>query len=117
KGITFVQAFQYWAKVFAISAPAFVLMAVYGGYNTRLAENAAKPKGVPAFASQTRIEIPGAEKAPANVVVFGPGDTHFLLPDGAVLKSVTTKRKPVKGEDPIRPWQLLDPPPKPEGKG
>src|SRR5690349_22392748 len=30
KGITFVQAFQYWAKMFAISVPVFVLMAVYG---------------------------------------------------------------------------------------
>src|SRR5215472_1960969 len=30
KGITFVQAFQYWAKMFAIAAPVFVLMAVYG---------------------------------------------------------------------------------------
>src|SRR5213078_2296462 len=33
KGITFVQAFQYWAKVFAISTPVFVLLSVYGGYN------------------------------------------------------------------------------------
>ena len=30
KGITLVQAFQYWAKMFAISVPVFVLMAVYG---------------------------------------------------------------------------------------
>src|SRR5678815_5132726 len=30
KGITLVQAFQYWAKMFAISVPIFVLMAVYG---------------------------------------------------------------------------------------
>src|SRR5437868_85811 len=33
KGITFVQAFQYWLKMFAIAAPVFVLMAVYGGYH------------------------------------------------------------------------------------
>ncbi len=31
KGITFVQAFQYWAKLFAISAPIFVLTAVLRG--------------------------------------------------------------------------------------
>src|SRR5438067_2846216 len=30
KGITLVQAVQYWAKMFAISIPIFVLMAVYG---------------------------------------------------------------------------------------
>ena len=33
KGITLVQAFQYWVKMFAISVPIFVLMAVFGFYN------------------------------------------------------------------------------------
>src|SRR5450432_4542069 len=32
KGITLVQAFQYWIKLFAITVPVFVLMAVYGFY-------------------------------------------------------------------------------------
>src|SRR5438045_3934383 len=32
KGITFVQAFQFWVKAFAISVPAFVLLAVFGSY-------------------------------------------------------------------------------------
>jgi len=32
KGITLVQAFQYWVKMFAISIPIFVLFTVYGGY-------------------------------------------------------------------------------------
>jgi Na+(H+)/acetate symporter ActP len=36
KGITLVQAFQYWAKMFAISAPIFVLMAVYGHYGQQV---------------------------------------------------------------------------------
>jgi len=39
KGITLVQAFQYWAKMFAISLPVFVLMFVYGGYHQHLAAN------------------------------------------------------------------------------
>jgi Na+(H+)/acetate symporter ActP len=30
KGITFVQAFQFWVKAFAIAVPAFVLMALFG---------------------------------------------------------------------------------------
>lgn len=38
KGITLVQAFQYWLKMFAISAPAFVLLAVFGGYGTQLSQ-------------------------------------------------------------------------------
>ncbi len=41
KGITLVQAFQYWAKMFAISVPIFVLLSVYGGYGKQLAANAA----------------------------------------------------------------------------
>lgn len=32
RGITFVQAFQFWVKAFAISVPAFVLMAFFGSY-------------------------------------------------------------------------------------
>ena len=36
KGITLVQAFQYWAKMFAISVPIFILMSVYGHYGQQL---------------------------------------------------------------------------------
>src|SRR6266508_1629651 len=39
KAITLVQAFQYWAKMFAISVPIFVLMTVYGHYGTQLSVN------------------------------------------------------------------------------
>jgi len=45
KGITLVQAFQYWAKMFAISVPIFVLMAVYGGYGRQIGVNGAQPAG------------------------------------------------------------------------
>jgi len=39
KGITLVQAFQYWLKMFAISLPVFVLLAVYGGYGEQVGKN------------------------------------------------------------------------------
>src|SRR5215210_7520060 len=39
KGITLVQAFQYWLKMFAISVPIFVLMSVYGHYGKQLGVN------------------------------------------------------------------------------
>ncbi|MEY2409509.1 MAG: hypothetical protein QOF48_2179 [Verrucomicrobiota bacterium] len=45
KGITLVQAVQYWAKMFAISVPVFVLMAVYGSYGKQVGENG---DGIPA---------------------------------------------------------------------
>ncbi len=44
KGITLVQAFQYWIKMFAISVPIFVLMAVYGNYGTQLDAQSANNK-------------------------------------------------------------------------
>src|SRR3989442_2174641 len=43
KGITLVQAFQYWAKMFAISVPVFVLMWLYGHYGQQLCENSPRP--------------------------------------------------------------------------
>src|SRR6185436_1008775 len=41
KGITLVQAVQYWIKMFAISVPVFVLMAVFGFYNKQIGSNSA----------------------------------------------------------------------------
>ena len=39
KGITLVQAVQYWIKLFAICVPVFVLMAVYGDYGKQVGAN------------------------------------------------------------------------------
>src|SRR5690242_11468199 len=47
KGITFVQAFQYWVKMFAISVPIFVLMSIYGSYNGKVSEAIEEPSRVP----------------------------------------------------------------------
>lgn len=52
KGITLVQAFQYWAKMFAISVPIFVLMAVYGHYGKQLEVN-----GAPTFEKAKAAEM------------------------------------------------------------
>src|SRR5512134_3101971 len=43
KGITLVQAFQYWLKMFAISVPVFVLIAAYGHYGQHLDRNLPPP--------------------------------------------------------------------------
>ena len=56
KGITLVQAFQYWLKMFAISVPIFVLMAVYGHYGRQVDINA----GSPFSSGGTKIK-PGVE--------------------------------------------------------
>src|SRR6476646_3290135 len=52
KGITLVQAFQYWMKMFAICLPIFVLMSVYGFYGKQLGANAEEFKLIYSPASE-----------------------------------------------------------------
>jgi cation/acetate symporter len=109
KGITIVQAFQYWAKLFGIAAPIFVLMAIYGGYSTKLGETRTNPKAAPQFAKETTLNFKGKEAAPANVIAFSslarPTDsltgTFVTFPDGASILGEGTVRKPKPGEDKI----------------
>src|SRR5687767_10411173 len=117
KGITFVQAFQYWAKMFAISAPIFVLMTVFGGYNQTLSNQAVAPRAIPAFDREITINVPGEAKAPQNTINFGPGSTSLRFPKGAVIKSVGPRRKAKAGEDPLVPSQFLIPLPTPGAPG
>jgi Na+(H+)/acetate symporter ActP len=81
KGITLVQAVQYWIKMFAISVPVFVLLSVYGGYGQNLSVNqSAADASTPAAIVQTveatptpRLALP--EKAPKDeawIAPFGP---------------------------------------------
>jgi Na+(H+)/acetate symporter ActP len=53
KGITFVQAFQYWLKVTAISLPAIVLLAHYHADNAPRLTVAAPPK----FQKETVVQV------------------------------------------------------------
>jgi Na+(H+)/acetate symporter ActP len=99
KGITFVQAFQYWAKIFAISVPVFVLMAVYGGYSAKLADNAQNPAGAPKLEKQATLKFKGKDAAPANAVAFSTlGETQIVFPKGALVDRVSPARKPEPGE-------------------
>jgi len=76
KGITLVQAMQYWRKIFAISVPVFVLAAVFGGYGKNLSVNAATPAERAALVQNVehpRLDLPA--KAPADeawISPFGP---------------------------------------------
>jgi Na+(H+)/acetate symporter ActP len=79
KGITLVQAVQYWIKMFAISVPIFVLMFVYGGYGKNLSLNKSFADSTPAIvqsvepAKTERLALP--EKAPKDeawIAPFGP---------------------------------------------
>ena len=79
KGITLVQAVQYWIKMFAISVPIFVLLSVYGGYGKNLSLNKSSADSPPAIVQTVdpgkpeRLTLP--EKAPKDeawVAPFGP---------------------------------------------
>jgi Na+(H+)/acetate symporter ActP len=85
KGITLVQAVQYWIKMFAISVPVFVLMAVFGFYGGQIGAN--KASGEIAPASQVE-RAPLVEKAPADaawIAPFGPLTTKAVKAAAAAL--------------------------------
>ena len=92
KGITLVQAFQYWLKMFAISAPVFVLCFVYGGYGTHIKANQID---LPQSALVERLALP--DKAPP--------DAKWISPFGPL----TTKAAAKAGLSPEeqRPYSLL----------
>ncbi|MFY7881218.1 MAG: sodium:solute symporter family transporter [Fimbriimonas sp.] len=69
KGITIVQAAQYWMKVFAIAAPLFVVMSVYGFYTKPLSAAANDGKAVPKVTGDI-IKVKGATAAPSNAIVL-----------------------------------------------
>jgi Na+(H+)/acetate symporter ActP len=106
KGITIVQAFQYWAKVFAISVPVFVLMSVFGGYNDHLGTIAAAPKESPRLEVGEKITVNGAEKAPLNTLSLSSSEgtmLHFEPNHTYRIAKISPVRKAEAGEDKIPP--------------
>jgi Na+(H+)/acetate symporter ActP len=101
KGITLVQAVQYWIKMFAISVPVFVLLSVYGGYGKNLSQNHSSTDSPPAIVQSVdagnavRLALP--EKAPK--------DEAWIAPFGPL----TTKAAKAAGLTPAesRPYSLL----------
>jgi len=100
KGITLVQAVQYWIKMFAISVPIFVLLSVYGGYGKNLSLN----KSI-------------SDSPPAIVQTVDPGQTERVLPTKAPKDEdwiapfgpLTTKAAKAAGLTPeeSKPYSLL----------
>jgi len=103
KGITLVQAFQYWAKMFAISVPIFVLMALYGGYNQHLAAN--RTSSDAAAMVETGHSVEGKEALRKEPPTQAPADASWISPFG----SLTTKAAAKAGLKPReqRPFSLL----------
>ncbi|MFY8053334.1 MAG: cation acetate symporter [Armatimonadaceae bacterium] len=99
KGITFVQAFQYWVKAFAIAVPLFVIMSVYGGYTSTVSKIASNASGFPVLSSDGNYKINGKAKAPTNVVAFQAVEADVKFKTATVIGKVSPSRKPEVGED------------------
>ncbi len=102
KGITLVQAVQYWIKMFAISVPIFVLMFVYGGYGKNLSHNRSAADTAPPAIERT---VDGAAQTPKVLPAKAPADEAWVAPFGPL----TTKAAKAAGLTPeqTRPLSLL----------
>jgi Na+(H+)/acetate symporter ActP len=102
RGITLVQAFQYWVKVFAIAAPLFILINVFGGYGEAVGKSTVDPALGPRLGLQTEVKVKGADAKPNNVMTFSNRETTILtFPKGAVISKVSPARKLEPREDAI----------------
>jgi len=112
KGITLVQAVQYWAKMFAISVPIFVLMAVYGHYGKQLEANstsAAPVSGIqvatnPVVGSMDMVTVPAGVPRLA-LPEKAPKDATWISPFGPLTTKAAKAAKLSPQES--RPYSLL----------
>ena len=106
KGITLVQAVQYWAKMFAISVPIFVLMSVFGFYNGQISANATKPDAA-APVTQVVARKPLDPKAPKDdkwVAPFGPLTTKAVT---AAANALPADQRAAYLAEHQKPYSLL----------
>jgi len=112
KGITLVQAVQYWIKLFAICVPVFVLMSVYGFYGHHVGANDGRmEKLAPAVtvgglaAAGTGVSDPGDRIERKPLVEKAPADAAWVSPFGPL----TTKAAKAAGltAEQARPYSLL----------
>lgn len=100
KGITFVQAFQYWVKMFAVSVPVFILFAFIGGYHTHMGSfgnEGEAGRALPRFHDDYQITYKPV--APANSITF-PGAATGTFANGAEVAVAPAGEIPA-GADPI----------------
>ena len=106
KGITLVQAFQYWLKVFAITVPIFVVASLVGHYQQHLAANQTAQEAA-------ATNVPGIERKalPAKA----PKDAQWIAPFGSLttkavdtaIKSAPTPEAKAELEASKKPYSLL----------
>ena len=106
KGITLVQAFQYWLKVFAITVPIFVLASIVGNYQQHLEANktaqetvAAAPAGI-----ERKALTPKAPKDEQWIAPFGSLTTKAV---DTAIKAAKTPEEKAALEANKKPYSLL----------
>ena len=105
KGITLVQAFQYWLKMFAISVPIFVLMSVFGSYGAHLEMNGAAVSANVSEAHDVQSTSAGQDFVRLPLPPKAPGDKDWLNPFGP-LTTKAAKAAKLSPAD-ARPYSLL----------
>ena len=106
KGITLVQAFQYWAKLFAITVPVFVLSSVYGGYGHQLSLNAPdSPAFVTQVGSNLSSNVVATDSLRKALPEKAPQDKTWIEPFGP-LTTKAAKAAHLSAEE-SRPYSLL----------
>lgn len=106
KGITFVQAVQYWIKMVAISVPMFIMFMFLGGYGANMGKffnDAEKGSTLPKFAKEYVTSY--KPTAPANDIVF-PTAITGTFENGAKVLVVASKKMPADA-DKITPDQFI----------
>ena len=88
KGITLVQAVQYWIKMFAISVPVFVLLAVYGSYGKNLSLNPTAAESATPPAIVQSADPAGLDRKPLPKAA--PKDDAWLAPFGPLTSKAVT---------------------------
>jgi SSS family transporter len=106
KGITLVQAFQYWLKVFAITLPIFVLAAIVGHYQQHLAANKTAQEAVAAApAGIERKALPA--KAPKDEQWIAPFGSLTTKAVDTAIKAAKTPEEKAALEANKKPYSLL----------
>jgi SSS family transporter len=106
KGITLVQAFQYWLKVFAITLPIFVLASVVGHYQQHLEANQTAQETVAAApAGIERKALPA--KAPKDEQWIAPFGSLTTKAVDTAIKAAKTPEAKAALEANKKPYSLL----------
>ena len=106
KGITLVQAFQYWLKVFAITLPIFVLASVVGHYQQHLEANQTAQETVAAApAGIERKALPA--KAPKDEQWIAPFGSLTTKAVDTAIKAAKTPEEKAELEANKQPYSLL----------